>query len=336
VSYRTLIERLTGRLCGVNAVKLQLRQNKPRQVTAATASTAVAANTASMTLKRLSVKGRRTEPTDPTCFTLSSAITSAATGTPLTSSNTCSSSPTAFETVTGEDPEEFVEGWIEYVRDSACDNYNPISIWKDSEHYVEMWVEKIDLKSLFSDICKRYTIPLINIRGRTCLNSRAGTMRRFMQRARQGKQCVLLYCGDHDPSGLQISKEIRSDMDSMTGATEYSLVGLIIDRFGLNADFIDREIPQSWTDNLITSSGENLADPDHEDHNKPYVQHYLRQFGARKVEANALVVRPEAGRQLCLDAIRRYISDELLSDFEARRSAARQEARAAVARLLAQ
>jgi hypothetical protein len=29
-----------------------------------------------------------------------------------------------------------------------------------------MWVEKIDLKSLFSDICKRYTIPLINIRGR--------------------------------------------------------------------------------------------------------------------------------------------------------------------------
>jgi hypothetical protein len=109
---------------------------------------------------------------------------------------------------------------------------------------------------------------------------------------------------------------------------------LIIDRFGLNADFIDREIPQSWTNNLITSSG--VADPDHEDHDKPYVQNYLRQFGARKVEANALVVRPEAGRQLCLDAIRRYIPDDLLSDFEARREAARQDARSAVARLLAQ
>jgi hypothetical protein len=240
------------------------------------------------------------------------------------------------ENVTGEDPEEFVEGWIEYVRDSACDNYHPISIWEDSENYVEMWVEKIDLKSLFSDICKRYTIPLINIRGRTCLNSRAGTMQRFLQRARRGKQCVLLYCGDHDPSGLQISDDIHSDMESMTGATGYSPVGLIIDRFGLNADFIDREIPQSWTDNLITSSGEDLADPGHNDHDKPYVQNYIRQFGVRKVEANALVVRPEAGRQLCLDAIRRYIPDDLLSDFEARREAARHEARAAVARLLAQ
>jgi hypothetical protein len=196
-----------------------------------------------------------------------------------------------------------------------------------------MWVEKIDLKSLFSDICKRYTIPLINIRGRTCLNSRAGTMRRFLQRERQGKTCVLLYCGDHDPSGLQISDAIHSDMESMTGATGYSPDALIIDRFGLNFDFIKRQ-RLSWTDNLITSSGEDLANPKHNDHNKPYVRDYIRKFRVRKVEANALVVRPEAGRRLCLNAIRRYIPDDLLSDFEARREVAREEARAAVARLL--
>jgi hypothetical protein len=110
---------------------------------------------------------------------------------------------------------------------------------------------------------------------------------------------------------------------------------LIIDRFGLNADFIDAQ-GLSWTNNLITSSGEDLADPHHNDHEKPYVQNYIRQFGVRKVEANALVVRPEAGRQLCLDAIRRYIPDDLLSDFEARREAVRQEARAVVAQLLDQ
>jgi hypothetical protein len=237
------------------------------------------------------------------------------------------------EDVTDESPEEFVCNWIEYVRDDACDNYNPISLWDDSDYYCEMWVEKIDLKSLFSDICKRYTIPLINIRGRTCLNSRAGTMRRFLQRECQGKTCVLLYCGDHDPSGLQISEEIRSDMESMTGTTGYSPLSLIIDRFGLNADFIKRQ-RLSWTNNLITSSGEDLANRHHPDHCKPYVQNYIQQFGAHKVEANALVVRPEAGRQLCLNAIRRYIPDNLLSDFEARREVARQEARAAVARLL--
>jgi hypothetical protein len=239
------------------------------------------------------------------------------------------------ESLDEEDPEDFVQGWIEHVRDNVCNSYNPISIWEDSEHYVEMWVEKIDLKSLFSDLCKRYTIPLINIRGRTCLNSRAGTMQRFIEREEEGKQCVLLYCGDHDPSGLQISNEILSDMESMEGATGYSPVDLIIDRFGLNADFIDAQ-GLSWTDNLITSSGGNLASPKHNDHERPYVQDYLQRFGARKVEANALVVRPEAGRQLCLDAIRCYMPDDLLADFEARREVARQEARAVVAQLLDQ
>jgi hypothetical protein len=128
------------------------------------------------------------------------------------------------ESLDEEDPEDFVQGWIEHVRDNVCNSYNPSSIWENNDFYLEMWVEKIDLKSLFSPICERYTIPLINIRGRTCLNSRAGTMQRFLERESEGKTCVLLYCGDHDPSGLQISGDIRSNMESMTGATGYSPV----------------------------------------------------------------------------------------------------------------
>jgi hypothetical protein len=107
-----------------------------------------------------------------------------------------------------DDPTGFAQGWIDHIRDHVHQQYNPVSLWDGSDYYCEMWVEKIDLKSLFSDICKRYTIPLINIRGRTCLNSRAGTMERFLEREAEGKTCVLLYCGDHDPSGLEISGSI--------------------------------------------------------------------------------------------------------------------------------
>ena len=64
------------------------------------------------------------------------------------------------------------------------------------------------------------------------------------------------------------------------------------------------------------------------------VQRYLSEFGARKVEANALVVRPEAGRHLCLNAIRRYVPDDMLTDFERGRAAAQIEARAQIVRLL--
>ena len=232
------------------------------------------------------------------------------------------------------DPAAFAQDWIDYVRDHAHQQYNPVSLWDGSDYYCEMWVEKIDLKSLFSDICKRYTIPLINIRGRTCLNSRAGTMRRFRERENEGKTCVLLYCGDHDPSGLDISGSVTSDIESLSGATGYFPDDLIVDRFGLNFDFIQAE-GLSWSDNLVTSSGEDLANPNHPDHFKPYVQDYLARFGARKVEANALVVRPEAGRRLCLEAVRRYVPDPVLADFEARRAEAQIEARSEILRLLA-
>jgi hypothetical protein len=238
------------------------------------------------------------------------------------------------EELDDETPKEFAQGWIDYVRDEVHHRYNPASLWDGSNYYCEMWVEKIDLKSLFWDICKRYTIPLINIRGRTCLNSRAGTMQRFLERENQGKTCVLLYCGDHDPSGLDISGSVVSDIEGLSGATGYSPDNLIVDRFGLNFDFIEAE-RLSWSENLVTSSGEDLANRKHPDHSKPYVQNYLARFGARKVEANALVVRPEAGRRLCLDAIRRFVPDRVLADFEARRAEAQIEARSEILQLLA-
>jgi hypothetical protein len=46
------------------------------------------------------------------------------------------------------------------------------------------------------------------------------------------------------------------------------------------------------------------------------VQGYLQRYGARKCEANALVVRPEAGRELCRQAILPYILDSGVEEYE--------------------
>jgi hypothetical protein len=59
-----------------------------------------------------------------------------------------------------------------------------------------------------------------------------------------------------------------------------------------------------------------LDDPKHNDHNKDYVQNYIRKFGVKKCEANALVVKPEIGRQLCRDAIRRYVPGNAPADYQ--------------------
>ena len=99
---------------------------------------------------------------------------------------------------------------------------------------------------------------------------------------------------------------MRKNMEDLAGAVGWTPENLVIIRFGLNADFINAQ-RLTWIDNLETSSGEQLDDPDHNDHNKNYVQDYIAKFGVRKCEANALVVAPEIGRELCRSAILEHI-----------------------------
>ena len=175
--------------------------------------------------------------------------------------------------------------------------------------YIQALVEKIDLKSLFAPVFSEFHIPFANARGWSDLNSRAALMRRFRDMEDEGKRCVLLYCGDHDPGGLNISEFLQSNIEDLAEAVGWWPDDLQIDRFGLNYDFI-QEQDLTWIDNLETSSGRRLDDPRHPDHRKPYVHDYLARYGARKVEANALVVRPKAGRELCRQAVLRYLDED--------------------------
>jgi hypothetical protein len=100
-------------------------------------------------------------------------------------------------------------------------------------------------------------------------------------------------------------------------------------RFGLNADFIDRH-GLTWIDNLETSSGGQLDDPNHNDHDKAYVQDYIAEFGVRKCEANALVVEPEVGRQLCRDAILKHIPTDAVERYERKLDRVRKQLRKAL------
>jgi hypothetical protein len=204
-----------------------------------------------------------------------------------------------------------------------------MSVWDYQDCYIEILVEKIDLKSPFEPVCADYSIAIANARGWSDINSRARLMARFKEWEDKGKQCVLLYCGDHDPAGLNISDSLITLFEEMQDAIGWNPSHLIIDRFGLNKDFIDTN-GLTWIEGLETGSGRNLADKNHEDHNKPYVQTYLKRFGARKVEANALVVRPEQGRQLCRDAILRYINPDGIETYQADIEEAREEAQQAL------
>ena len=141
----------------------------------------------------------------------------------------------------------------------------------------------------------------------------------------------MLLCGDHDPGGLLITSKMRKNLEDLSGAVGWTPENLVIIRFGLDADFIDRH-RLTWIDNLETSSGQLLDDPDHADHDKSYVQDYIRRFGVRKCEANALVVEPDIGRALIRNAILEHIPADAVERYERKLERARKRLRLALRR----
>ena len=106
----------------------------------------------------------------------------------------------------------------------------------NSDVYIEIAVEKVDLKSLFDPMCERFCIPLQNIKGWADINDRA----RNASRNGSGAASAAFYCsgGDHDPGGLQISTNMRSNLGDPSRTVDWEPDRLEIERFGLKEDFI--------------------------------------------------------------------------------------------------
>ena len=95
-----------------------------------------------------------------------------------------------------EDPQDQADLLIEGLR-NAHKAYLPFSFWEMQDVYVEMLVEKVDLRNLFSPVCEKFHIPIANAAGWSDINMRAAMMRRFADWESQGKQCVLLKTHGH-------------------------------------------------------------------------------------------------------------------------------------------
>jgi len=234
----------------------------------------------------------------------------------------------AVETPTSVSPICYMKRFLDGALD--CEEFYTPDWWDGERYYIQMVVEKIDLKTLFLPICEKFHIPIATTKGWSSMLQRAEYSRRFKEAEERGLKCVLLYCGDHDPDGLRISDFLRSNLEDLRyikwddGTDGYDPSALIIDRFGLDYDFIEQN-RLTWIENLITGSGKNLASPSHPNHFQQYVQDYIKKFGVRKCEANALVVIPNKARELCKNAIEKYLGSGALGRFEEKREAVRKE-----------
>lgn len=99
------------------------------------------------------------------------------------------------------DPPEIVEAVAKQFR---------IDKWATQPYRIEVWIEKDALVGVFERICNELDVPLLSCRGYTSQSEMWGAAQRLLRytNAKKRQEVVLLHFGDHDPSGLDMSRDI--------------------------------------------------------------------------------------------------------------------------------
>ena len=89
----------------------------------------------------------------------------------------------------------------------AATNSYRLPRWEGQEYYVELWVEKDALAGVLAPIAREFHVTMMVNRGYSSQSAMYDSAGRF--RMHDEQQPVLLYLGDHDPSGEDMVRDIR-------------------------------------------------------------------------------------------------------------------------------
>lgn len=91
----------------------------------------------------------------------------------------------------------------------ACANQFRVDLWEGQPKRVEVWIEKDALVGLIEGVCKRLDLPHFSCRGYTSQSEMWAAAKRLERYIRAGQTPIVLHLGDHDPSGLDMSRDIE-------------------------------------------------------------------------------------------------------------------------------
>lgn len=79
----------------------------------------------------------------------------------------------------------------------------------DQEYYIEVWVEKDALIGVLERICIQLDVPYFSCRGYVSQSSMWEAAQRFVEQEENDRKSLLIHLGDHDPSGIDMTRDIQ-------------------------------------------------------------------------------------------------------------------------------
>jgi len=103
---------------------------------------------------------------------------------------------------------------VDYVADRFF-----LNMWAKQPYYIEVMVEKQALEGVLIPVCDRWGIGFTANKGYSSVSALYECSKRLLNAIQRGKTPVVLYLGDHDPSGIDMTRDLRDRLSLLCRGT---------------------------------------------------------------------------------------------------------------------
>jgi hypothetical protein len=173
-----------------------------------------------------------------------------------------------------DDAKEAINSWMNYYFKNR---------WENQSYYPEILIEKKALQGVFQGVCKKWNVALGACKGYPSLTFLHEAHLRYKEAIEKGKQPIIIYFGDYDPSGEDIPRSIQENMRKFDVEIELKRIAL------MEHQVVEWKLPPAPAKETDTRT--------------------KNWDGLGQVELDA--VKPEKTIQLCEDAIKEIFDFDL-------------------------
>ncbi len=192
---------------------------------------------------------------------------------------------------TWESPRDIIED---------CADQFQLDLWEGQAQRVELWIEKEALAGVLLRTAQRYGCSLMACRG---YMSQSEVWSAGHRRMGGSQRVVVLYLGDHDPSGIDMTRDVRDRLQLYSGRP------IDVERLALNIDQIEQYNPP----------------PNFAKEKDTRFQEYRNAYGANSWELDALT--PDVLDGIASRAIEKHLDADLFKQRQAETKEARAKIR---------
>lgn len=110
-------------------------------------------------------------------------------------------------------------------------------LWLDQPCRPEVWIEKQALEGVIATICNELRVDFFATKGYNSQSEQWRAGRRFASRYQRGQRPIVIHLGDHDPSGIDMTRDNQERLELFCGAP------VLVIRLALNMDQIEELKP---------------------------------------------------------------------------------------------